>query len=124
MIPTQTQQFARVLTGKLAELSKQLRSRDRITIETSPDELEERVLAAERELALVDLGRASSTRRQIEAALKRARDDSFGVCLRCEREIGQRRLHAIPWAALCVKCQEAMERTGGHDQDQLFDLAA
>jgi DnaK suppressor protein len=124
MIATQTQQFARVLTSKLAELSKQLRSRDRITIETSPDELEERVLAAERELALVDLGRTSSTCRQIEGALERVRDDSFGVCLRCEREIGQRRLHAIPWAALCVKCQEAMERAGGHDEDQLLDLAA
>jgi len=124
MIPTQTQQFARVLTGKLAELSKQLRSRDRITIETSPDELEERVLAAERELALVDLGRASSTCRQIEAALERVQNDSFGVCLSCERGIGQRRLHALPWAALCVECQEAGERAGGHDEDQLFDLAA
>jgi DnaK suppressor protein len=124
MIATQAQQFARVLTDKRVELGKQLRSRDRITIETSPDELEERVLAAERELALVDLGRVFSTCRQIEAALERVQNDSFGVCLSCEREIGQRRLHALPWAALCVKCQEAVERSGGHDEDQLFDLAA
>jgi hypothetical protein len=24
----------------------------------------------------------------------------FGICTRCEREIGQRRLQVIPWAAL------------------------
>ena len=124
MTATQTKQFARVLTDKLAELSKQLCSRDRITIETSPDELEERVLAAERELALVDLGRVSSTFRQIEAGLERVQNDSFGVCLRCERNIGQGRLHALPWAARCAKCQEAAERAGGHDEDQLLDLAA
>ena len=124
MSPAETQQLARVLTDKLAELTSQRQGRDRITIKTSADEVEECLLAAERDIALMDLGRMSSTSRQIQAALKRVRDESFGICTRCEREIGQRRLHALPWAALCVKCQEAVERAGGHDEDQLFDLAA
>jgi hypothetical protein len=49
MLTTETQQFARVLTDKLAELTNQRQGRDRIAIETSPDEVEECLLAAERE---------------------------------------------------------------------------
>src|SRR5579864_145753 len=124
MFATETQQFARVLTDKLAELSSQRQGRDRIAIETSADEVEERLLAAERDIALMDLGRMSSTCRQIQAALRRVRDESFGICTRCEREIGQRRLQVIPWAALCVRCQEALEREDGNDGNQFLQLAA
>lgn len=124
MIATETQQFARVLTDKLAELAYQRQTRDRITIETSSDEVEECLLKAERDIAWMDLGRTSSTCRQIEAALERVRDQSFGICICCEQEIGQRRLQAIPWAALCVKCQETVEREGGQDMDHFLPLAA
>ena len=124
MIATETQQFARVLTHKLAELTNQRQTRDRITVETSADEVEECLLAAERDIAWMDLGRTSSTCRQIEAALERVRDQTFGVCVCCEQEIGPRRLQAIPWAALCVKCQEAVEREGGQDRDHFLPLAA
>ena len=85
MLTTETQQFARVLNDKLAELTNQPKGRDRIAVETSPDEVEECLLAAERDIALMDLGRMSSTCRQIRAALKRVRDESFGICTRCER---------------------------------------
>ena len=124
MLTTEAQEFARVLTDKLAELTNQRQGRDSITIETRADEVEECLLAAERDIALMGLGRMSSTCRQIEAALKRVRDESFGVCTRCEREIGQRRLQVIPWAALCIRCQEALEREDGNQGDQFFPLAA
>src|SRR5271155_5143605 len=80
MLTTETQQFARVLTDKLAELTNQRQgSRDRIAVETSPDEVEECLLAAERDIALMDLERKASTCREIQAALKRVRDESFGI---------------------------------------------
>jgi|SRR5271156_2694960 hypothetical protein len=41
MLTTETQQFARVLTDKLVEITNQRQGRDRIAIETSPDEVEE-----------------------------------------------------------------------------------
>jgi hypothetical protein len=49
MLTTETQQFARVLNDKLAELTNQRQGRDRIAVETSPDEVEHCLLAAERE---------------------------------------------------------------------------
>lgn len=47
---------------------------------------------------------------QVDAALARLRDGTFGVCLRCGREIAPARLEALPWAAHCIECQSAIDR--------------
>lgn len=44
--------------------------------------------------------------REIEDALDRLRDGSYGVCADCGIAISQKRLDAIPWAVYCVTCQE------------------
>jgi RNA polymerase-binding transcription factor DksA len=43
----------------------------------------------------------------IRSALSRIDAGLFGTCLDCEREIGLKRLAAMPWAALCSVCQPA-----------------
>jgi DnaK suppressor protein len=47
---------------------------------------------------------------QVLAALERLDRGAYGVCERCGREIGARRLEALPYAALCIDCQAAHER--------------
>ncbi len=47
---------------------------------------------------------------QINAALNRMSQGTYGVCLDCEKEIPEPRLNYIPWAAYCVECQ------GKHDR--------
>jgi RNA polymerase-binding transcription factor len=44
--------------------------------------------------------------REVEEALRRVREGSFGVCQECEEAISPKRLDAIPWAKYCVGCQE------------------
>jgi len=44
--------------------------------------------------------------RQIQEALDRLQMGEYGVCLACEEPIPAKRLHALPWAKYCVKCQE------------------
>lgn len=44
--------------------------------------------------------------REIHEALARMDDDSYGLCLDCEEPISGKRLEAIPWARLCITCQE------------------
>jgi DnaK suppressor protein len=44
--------------------------------------------------------------REVQHALRRIREGSFGVCQRCEQPISAKRLDAIPWAKYCVSCQE------------------
>jgi RNA polymerase-binding protein DksA len=39
---------------------------------------------------------------EIDAALKRIDDGTYGTCNKCGRQIGEERLEALPWATLCI----------------------
>jgi DnaK suppressor protein len=58
--------------------------------------------------ALVDIG--SSTLAEIDAALERIDDGTYGVCELCEQVIHPDRLEILPFASLCVACQRLKER--------------
>lgn len=45
----------------------------------------------------------------IDEALSRIKDKSYSRCLKCSKEIGRRRLRAIPYAILCINCQRKEE---------------
>ena len=46
---------------------------------------------------------------QIDEAIKRLERGEFGVCQSCQKEIGAKRLEAIPWTPYCIDCQEKAE---------------
>ena len=45
----------------------------------------------------------------VDEALSRIKENTYGKCQRCGVDIGRKRLDAVPWAALCFKCQEKAE---------------
>jgi DnaK suppressor protein len=47
---------------------------------------------------------------EIDAALQRIEDGTFGICVTCGQEIGEDRLSAIPWATQCIDCKRREER--------------
>ncbi len=47
--------------------------------------------------------------KQVDEALLRIRDRCYGVCVSCEDALNLKRLQAVPWATLCLKCQEKQE---------------
>ncbi|HSM30905.1 MAG TPA: TraR/DksA family transcriptional regulator [Woeseiaceae bacterium] len=47
--------------------------------------------------------------REIDAALRRIDEGSYGDCERCERPINPRRLDADPTARLCIDCASSVE---------------
>lgn len=46
---------------------------------------------------------------QIDAALQRIADGTYGTCLHCGRPIVRERLETTPWAALCIDCKRQAE---------------
>ena len=56
---------------------------------------------------LVDLG--SSTLSEIEAALEKIEQGTYGCCELCEKPIHPDRLEVLPFASLCVSCQRKKE---------------
>ena len=46
---------------------------------------------------------------EIDAALKRIADGTYGKCTNCGKEIPEERLEARPYATLCIDCQRLRE---------------
>lgn len=47
---------------------------------------------------------------RINAALERIDSNTYGLCEMCEKKITKIRLKAVPYAELCVPCQEKQEK--------------
>ncbi len=109
MTGTDMAAFAEVLQTKQAELARVGRGLDGIAIERSADVLEEAQYKYARELAIASLNRDSAVRRAVAEALIRIHDGTFGTCVHCGNDIGPRRLNAVPWTPLCIRCQEAAD---------------
>jgi len=59
------------------------------------------------------MGIASDERKviyELDDALKKIEDGTFGVCEDCRSLITKNRLKAVPQARLCIKCQEKREK--------------
>jgi DnaK suppressor protein len=48
--------------------------------------------------------------KRIDGALERIDSGQYGTCINCGDPIQKRRLEAVPWATLCVACQELQEQ--------------
>lgn len=47
---------------------------------------------------------------EIDEALKRMDEKTYGKCLSCGRKVSKKRLLAVPQAKLCLKCQQKEEK--------------
>jgi RNA polymerase-binding protein DksA len=59
------------------------------------------------------LGLASNERKflnELDEALNRIEDGTFGICDDCRGQITKIRLKAVPSARLCIKCQQKKEK--------------
>jgi DnaK suppressor protein len=50
---------------------------------------------------------------QVEAALKRLENGTYGICERCGKSIAQERLDVLPYATMCVSCAAAAGSSTG-----------
>ncbi len=47
---------------------------------------------------------------QVDEALLRLDEKKFGRCSACGSEVNMKRLEAVPWASLCLPCQQKQEQ--------------
>jgi DnaK suppressor protein len=106
MTKGKVEKFRRALEARVVELDGSTRRRDAIVIECSADELDRGLCATERELAVRNLEAIAAKQREARAALRRIAVGRYGICVDCREPIGPARLAALPWAALCIRCQE------------------
>lgn len=107
-------QARRTLTARRKALEKLYQDNsaeeDRLQSEVEPD-WPDRAAARESSEVLNRLTNAERNELQeIDAALARIHDGSYGSCLSCGGPIGRQRLRAIPEARHCIQCSDALAR--------------
>jgi len=119
----------KVLETKRRELLSGTSDREEILIENAAEDFDRLQQQMNREVAIRNLDRESKLLKEVNAAMKRVEEGSYGTCLRCDEEIPEKRMKAVPWAAYCVPCQESIERQRAageevEDHEEVFDRAA
>ncbi len=109
MTNTNLATFREILLSKRQELARNSRTLESIAVERSADPLEEAQYKFARELAVSGLTRSSTMSRNVAMALLRIENGTFGTCAHCGNDIAARRLDAVPWTPLCIRCQEAAD---------------
>src|SRR3989441_9488034 len=82
---------------------------EEIKLENTEDEGDLAAISHEREL-LYNLHESDFARlRFIQEAMKAMDRGQYGECVRCGEDINEKRLDAVPWATMCIRCQEETE---------------
>jgi RNA polymerase-binding transcription factor len=116
-----TQQYRKLLLEKHAELLGEIGSKIPGLSEPGPSAEDDRAPASHDQFISLEVQRRCyRTLKEIDAALDRLATGDYGVCVSCGAPLNARRLAAIPWAALCIRCQE----TRGQDVEELNGRAA
>ena len=120
--------YKNLLEAKRNELLKGTSDREEIAIESAAEDFDRLQQQLNREVAIRNLDRQSALLKNVQAALARIEDETYGTCIRCDEPIPEKRLNALPWAAYCVPCQEILDRQrakGEVDEDgDSADMAA
>jgi DnaK suppressor protein len=101
-----------------AELNDPANSKDENDFEytyqdTEDDAVDAQEMAQEQSIVSTE----QSLLDQVNAALTRIEDGTYGYCTVDGALIPEKRLEAIPWAALCIKDQEALDQRANLERE-------
>lgn len=101
----------RTLTDEVREKREQTAVEANESTMGVADTGDESVIRMQADLDLQEAGRDLEELQQIDAALRRMDDGTYGECRECGTEIEFARLQAQPTAVRCLECQAQYEKT-------------
>ena len=120
MQPEKLARFKTILLAALQQHAEHVRDDQAAALELSDDGVKDTVdlslMDVSKEMALRLGERESQMIADIDQALLRIEEGSYGQCARCGNLIEERRLEALPTARYDAACQEAIERANGEDE--------
>lgn len=108
------EKYRRLLEQKKSELSTELakaRSAEEETNEESTQDIADKAVSSYTREFLYSLTDGERTvLLQIDEALGRIEEGTYGYCGNCGTQLSDKRLTAVPWTPYCVDCQELSEK--------------
>ena len=112
--------FRRRLLGELRQHTEHIRDDQNAALELSDDGVKDSsdlsVMDVNKELALRLGERESQMVADIDQALLRISEGSYGICAGCGKPINERRLEAVPTARYDAACQGLIEAADGSNE--------
>ena len=71
-----------------------------------------------RELDMILTDREKQKLKQIDDALERIEEKTYGLCEECGGKIPRARLKVVPFAKYCVECKEVIEREEKYTREE------
>jgi DnaK suppressor protein len=120
MQPEKLARFKTILLSALEEHTRHVRDDQAAALELSDDGVKDTVdlslMDVNKEMALRLGERESQMIADIDQALLRIEEGSYGKCARCGKLIDERRLEALPTARYDAACQATIESVNGDDE--------
>lgn len=102
------------LVAKRKELISEVRGSNVNSLETGSggiQDIADQAASAYTKEFLLSIGDAERRMlKQVDEALNKIQRDTYGLCEVCGEMISEKRLEALPFATLCITCQEEEER--------------
>ncbi|HEY8184807.1 MAG TPA: TraR/DksA family transcriptional regulator [Pyrinomonadaceae bacterium] len=112
--------FRSRLLAELRSHAEHVREDQAVALELSDDGVKDTVdlslMDVSKEMALRLGERESKMIADIDQALMRIEEGSYGLCARCGKLIDERRLEALPTARYDAACQALIESANGDDE--------
>ena len=119
MQPDKVEHYKKLLLAELRRHARQVNDEQAAAIDAADDGAKESADVAMRdviqELALKLGEQESQMVADIDQALLRIEEGSYGICVRCGRPIDERRLQAVPTARYDAACQATIEEARGQN---------
>jgi RNA polymerase-binding protein DksA len=116
------QKLTGVLRRVQAERVKWLRNRNQFDEPVPGDSADSALSETDLELGTSLVEIAASRVAALENALSKAEHGIYGLCEECGEDIPLARLQALPTAALCVDCQQALESKPSWQHEEMSSL--
>jgi DnaK suppressor protein len=120
MQPEKLAHFKQILLSQMQGHTDHVRADQAAALEFSDDGVKDTVdmslMDVNKEMALRLGERESQMIADIDQALLRIQEGSYGVCARCGKLIDERRLEAVPTARYDAACQALIESANGDDE--------
>jgi DnaK suppressor protein len=120
MQPEKLARFKTILLAELKQHTEHVRDDQAAALELSDDGVKDTVdmslMDVNKEMALRLGERESQMIADIDQALLRIEEGSYGKCARCGKLIDERRLEALPTARYDAACQAIIEAANGEDE--------
>ena len=111
--------FENLLRNQLRQYTEQIRTDQAAALELYDDGVKDSVDLSvqdlQEEIALRLGEKSSQAVADIDQALLRIKEGTYGMCARCGKPIDERRLEAMPTARYDAACQAIIESADGED---------